>query len=69
MRAYHCGPAALPAPTHARCGAGAMGASEHDNVVEMYLQAAATAPEDPEPRVVLGVLYNLSREYDKAIEW
>lgn len=46
-----------------------MGASEHDNVVEMYLQAAATAPEDPEPRVVLGVLYNLSREYDKAIEW
>ena len=34
----------------------------------MFMQAAVLAPEDPQPRTVLGVLYNLSREYDKAVE-
>ena len=55
-------------PTYAGLAQTAAGESEHDRVVDMFIQAAAQSPEDPQPRVVLGVLYNLSREYDKAVE-
>ena len=55
-------------PTYAALAATATGESEHDRVVDMFMQADAQAPEDPQPRTVLGVLYNLSREYDKAVE-
>eukprot|EP01046_Picozoa_sp_COSAG06_P021099 COSAG06_NODE_1570_length_9069_cov_2.920067_2_plen_513_part_00 len=55
-------------PTYAPLAATATGETEHDRVVDMFMQAAAQAPEDPQPRTVLGVLYNLSREYDKAVE-
>ena len=39
-----------------------------ENVAEMYKAAAKQAPRDPEPRVVLGVLHNLSTEYDDAVD-
>ena len=55
-------------PTYAPLATTATGETEHDRVVDMFIQAAAQAPEDPQPRTVLGVLYNLSREYDKAVE-
>jgi peroxin-5 len=33
----------------------------------LFNDAAQMSPEDADVHVVLGVLYNLSREYDKAI--
>jgi len=37
-------------------------------VVGIFNEAAQMSPEDADVHIVLGVLYNLSREYDKAIE-
>ncbi|KAH8518369.1 hypothetical protein H0E87_000277 [Populus deltoides] len=37
------------------------------NVARLFNKAAQMAPEDADVHIVLGVLYNLSREYDKAI--
>lgn len=34
----------------------------------MYNDAAKLSPDDADVHIVLGVLYNLSREYDRAIE-
>jgi len=48
-----------------------MGAwSRHTYVANMYLEAARLRPEDPDPEVqtALGLLYNLSYEYDKAVD-
>lgn len=36
-------------------------------VARLFNEAAEMSPEDADVHVVLGVLYNLSREYDKAI--
>jgi Flp pilus assembly protein TadD len=36
-------------------------------VVRFFNEAAQMSPEDADVHIVLGVLYNLSREYDKAI--
>lgn len=33
----------------------------------LYTEAAQLSPEDADVHIVLGVLYNLSREYDRAI--
>lgn len=33
----------------------------------MFTEASQMSPEDADVHVVLGVLYNLSREYDKAV--
>lgn len=38
------------------------------DVSRCFNDAAKMAPEDADVHIVLGVLYNLSREYDKAIE-
>lgn len=37
-------------------------------MAEAFLEANRVAPEDPQVLTVLGVLFNLSREYDRAIE-
>uniref|UniRef100_A0A0D6R0S6 Uncharacterized protein n=1 Tax=Araucaria cunninghamii TaxID=56994 RepID=A0A0D6R0S6_ARACU len=37
-------------------------------VARLFNEAAQMSPEDGDVHTVLGVLYNLSREYDKAIE-
>jgi hypothetical protein len=37
-------------------------------VLTLYLAAARANPHDPEVHTVLGVLYNLSREYPKAVD-
>ncbi|XP_062195420.1 peroxisome biogenesis protein 5-like isoform X2 [Phragmites australis] len=37
------------------------------DVVKLFNEAAQMSPEDADVHIVLGVLYNLSREYDKAI--
>lgn len=37
-------------------------------VSRCFNDAAKMAPEDADVHIVLGVLYNLSREYDRAIE-
>ncbi|MQL78333.1 hypothetical protein Taro_010745 [Colocasia esculenta] len=37
------------------------------NVARLFNEAAQMSPEDADIHIVLGVLYNLSREYDKAI--
>lgn len=44
--------------------------SRHSRVVDMFLQAAQLKPEDPDPEVqtALGLLYNLSYEYDRAVD-
>ncbi|KAJ6951031.1 hypothetical protein NC651_004632 [Populus alba x Populus x berolinensis] len=39
------------------------------NVARLFNEAAQMAPEDADVHIVLGVLYNLSREYDKAISF
>jgi tetratricopeptide (TPR) repeat protein len=36
-------------------------------VVRLFNEVAQMSPEDADVHIVLGVLYNLSREYDKAI--
>ncbi|KAJ9567703.1 hypothetical protein OSB04_003669 [Centaurea solstitialis] len=38
------------------------------DVARTFNEAAQLSPEDADVHIVLGVLYNLSREYDKAIE-
>ncbi|XP_058721953.1 peroxisome biogenesis protein 5 [Vicia villosa] len=38
------------------------------DVARLYNEAAVMSPDDADVHIVLGVLYNLSREYDKAIE-
>lgn len=40
----------------------------HADVARLFTDAAQMAPDDADVHIVLGVLYNLSREYDKAIE-
>ncbi|XP_047320093.1 peroxisome biogenesis protein 5-like [Impatiens glandulifera] len=40
----------------------------HPDVTRLYHNAAQMSPEDSDVHIVLGVLYNLSREFDKAIE-
>ncbi|KAK2439841.1 putative UDP-N-acetylglucosamine--peptide N-acetylglucosaminyltransferase SPINDLY [Trifolium repens] len=37
------------------------------DVARLFNEAAVISPEDADVHIVLGVLYNLSREYDKAI--
>ncbi|BAT06105.1 peroxisome biogenesis protein 5 isoform X3 [Oryza sativa Japonica Group] len=37
------------------------------DVIRLFNEAAQMSPEDADVHIVLGVLYNLSREYDKAI--
>ncbi|KQJ98851.1 peroxisome biogenesis protein 5 isoform X1 [Brachypodium distachyon] len=37
------------------------------DVIRLFNEAAKMSPEDADVHIVLGVLYNLSREYDKAI--
>ncbi|OWM85954.1 hypothetical protein CDL15_Pgr012204 [Punica granatum] len=39
----------------------------HADVARLYNDAAEMSPEDADVHIVLGVLYNLSREYDRAI--
>ncbi|RZC65991.1 hypothetical protein C5167_009682 [Papaver somniferum] len=38
------------------------------DVARLFNEAAQVSPEDSDVHIVLGVLYNLSREYDRAIE-
>lgn len=38
------------------------------DVARLFNEAAQMSPDDADVHIVLGVLYNLSREYDKAIE-
>lgn len=38
------------------------------DVARIFNEAAQLSPEDADVHIVLGVLYNLSREYDKAID-
>lgn len=37
-------------------------------VTNLFSEAAKLAPDDADVHIVLGVLYNLSREFDKAME-
>lgn len=52
---------------------GALGPQEkadslyYADVARLFNEAAQMSPEDADVHIVLGVLYNLSREYDKAI--
>ncbi|XP_078437572.1 peroxin 5 [Wolffia australiana] len=46
---------------------GQMEALYHADVARLFNEAAQMSPEDSDIHIVLGVLYNLSREYDKAI--
>eukprot|EP00249_Psilotum_nudum_P018974 c27047_g1_i1 orf=150-2450(+) len=40
----------------------------HTEVANLFHEAAQMSPEDGDVHTVLGVLYNLSREYNKAVE-
>ncbi|KAI3466355.1 hypothetical protein Pfo_023018 [Paulownia fortunei] len=40
----------------------------YGDVARLFNDAAKLSPDDADVHIVLGVLYNLSREYDKAIE-
>lgn len=43
-------------------------ATLHDEVTKMFLNAAQTKPDDADVLTVLGVLYHISSDYDKAID-
>eukprot|EP01083_Nonionella_stella_P120881 362709_1 len=43
--------------------------SQHERVTQLFLQAVGARPSDPELNTVLGVLYNLSAEYDRAADY
>ncbi|KAJ4829299.1 Peroxisomal membrane signal receptor PTS1 [Turnera subulata] len=43
------------------------GSLYYADVARLFQEAAEMSPEDADVHIVLGVLYNLSREYDKAI--
>jgi peroxin-5 len=47
-----------------------MTTQEHRDVCDLFLRAAQSSPEilDPDIQVCLGVLYNLSNEFDKAVD-
>jgi len=42
----------------------------HGRVTEMYLEAARMSPHDPDPdvQIALGLLFNISQEYEKAVD-
>lgn len=40
----------------------------HGDVTKMFLSAVALRPDDPDLHTVLGVLYHISSDFDKAIE-
>ncbi|KAK4278517.1 hypothetical protein QN277_016353 [Acacia crassicarpa] len=40
----------------------------YNDVARLFNEAAEIAPDDADIHIVLGVLYNLSRDYDKAIQ-
>jgi tetratricopeptide (TPR) repeat protein len=40
----------------------------HDEVTKMFLNALSIRPDDPDLHTVLGVLYHISSDFDKAIE-
>jgi len=40
----------------------------HDEVTRMFLDAVKVNPRDPDLHTVLGVLYHISNDFDKAIE-
>ena len=50
-------------PEYAPLAATATGESEHDRVVDMFIQAAAQAPQDPQPRVVSLGIYRRSVQH------
>ncbi|KAL0916002.1 hypothetical protein M5K25_013477 [Dendrobium thyrsiflorum] len=40
----------------------------HTDIARLFNEAAHLSPEDADVHIVLGVMYNVSREYDKAIQ-
>ncbi|XP_044481547.1 peroxisome biogenesis protein 5-like [Mangifera indica] len=40
----------------------------YTDIARLFVEASRMSPDDADVHIVLGVLYNLSREYDKAIE-
>ncbi|KAK8946178.1 Peroxisome biogenesis protein 5 [Platanthera guangdongensis] len=40
----------------------------HADIARLFNEAAQMSPEDADVHIVLGVMYNVSREYDKAIQ-
>ncbi|KAG0466275.1 hypothetical protein HPP92_017855 [Vanilla planifolia] len=40
----------------------------HTDIARLFNEAAQMSPEDADVHIVLGVMYNVSREYDKAIQ-
>ncbi|PKA50492.1 Peroxisome biogenesis protein 5 [Apostasia shenzhenica] len=40
----------------------------HADIARLFNEAARMSPEDADVHIVLGVMYNVSREYDRAIE-
>jgi peroxin-5 len=58
--------ASTPAAMSSKRPSGRAFQSRHDRVVAMFKRAAAIDAHDPDVHTVLGVLYNLSREYELA---